>query len=415
MLSAGSRSTTAMTSAPATTAAASPREVVVPGTRAHSNLRRPVSRRALIQEVVEELAAMDRPSASDGERRAAERLAARLRDLGAPARLESERAHGGFWWPIALANLLAALATFLPGPLRVLVAGIAAAAVHDDTTGGRQWWRRPLQRRETTNVVAELGDPAADRVAVVVAHHDAAHSSVIYDPAPARAIGERFADRLAEADRTLPIMWTTIAAPLLAVLGLRRTARAWAAGVCAVMADIGRHPAVPGANDNLAAVGVVAATAAALRERPVEGLRIVLLSTGAEESFSEGMQGFVRRHRDGHVLALECVGSPLLCLVEGEGMMAMRDYPASERDLVARAAEDAGVQLHRGLRTVAASDAVVTLHRGIPSAMIGGVDPATWFPANYHWPTDVPENLDWDRVEDCAAVVEAWLRRLAAS
>ena len=375
--------------------------------------------RGLIQEVVEELAAIDRPSASAGERRAAERLVERFGQLGVPARIEEERAHGGFWWPIGLANALAVVATFLPRPLRIAAAAVAAAAVHDDTTGGRQWFRRPLQRRRTFNVVAELGDPAARRVVVVVAHHDAAHSSVIYNPALPEASARRFAEQMAEADRTLPIMWSTIAAPLLALVGLRRAARLWAAGVGAIMADIGRSPTVPGANDNLAAVGVLVATAAALRDEPVEGVRVVLLSTGSEESFSEGMQGFVRRHRDGllagdvQVLALECIGSPLLCLVECEGMMQMRDYPADSRDALARAAEAAGVSAHRGLRTVAASDAVVSLSRGIPSAMLGGVDDRTWFPSNYHWPTDTPENLDWDRVEDAAAVVEAWVRRSA--
>lgn len=359
---------------------------------------------------------MDRPSASPGERRAAERIVERLAELGAEARIEEERALGGFWWPLGLANALAALATLLPRPLRLLLAAVAAAAVYDDTTGGRQWLRRPLQRRRTHNVVAELGDPEAERTVVLVAHHDAAHSSVIYNPALPEWSAERFADQMAKADRTFPIMWTTIAGPLLALAGLRRVARVWSLGTCAVMADIGRSRVVPGANDNLAAVGVVVAVAAALRERPVEGVRVVLVSTGSEESFSEGMQGFVRRHRDGllagdaHVLALECIGSPLLCVVEGEGMMEMRDYPAAERDALARAAEAAGVEVHRGLRTIAASDAVVTMRRGIPSAMLGGVDDRTWFPSNYHWPTDVPENLDWDRVDDAAAVAEAWVR-----
>jgi hypothetical protein len=377
-------------------------------------------RRALIENVVRELAAMDRPSASDGERQAAEVLAARLRDLGWDARIEAERAHGGFWWPIGLANALAFLATFLPRPMRMLLAAVATAGLYDDVTGGRQWFRRPLQTRRTHNVVAEGGDPEAERTLVVVAHHDAAHTSFLYNPALPEAYARRFPDQVERSDRTFPIMWPTILGPILALLGLRRVARVVTAGVCAVQSDIGRSPVVPGANDNLAAVGVLAALADALRERPVTGARVILLSTGSEESFSEGMQGFVRRHRarlldgDAHVLALECVGSPVLCIVEGEGMMGMRDYPASERDALARAAEDAGVAVTRGLRTVAASDAVVTMRRGIPSAMLGGVDGTTWFPANYHWPTDVADNLDWDRIDDTAALTEAWVRRMAA-
>ena len=57
------------------------------------------------------------------------------------------------------------------------------------------------------------------------------------------------------------------------------------------MADIGTRASVPGANDNLSAVGAVIALAERLRDRPVKDVRVLLVSTGSEESFSEGMQG----------------------------------------------------------------------------------------------------------------------------
>ena len=60
----------------------------------------------------------------------------------------------------------------------------------------------------------------------------------------------------------------------------------------------GSRAVVPGANDNLSAVGALVGLAAALRDRPVEGARVLLVSTGSEESFSEGMQGFGERHFD---------------------------------------------------------------------------------------------------------------------
>jgi hypothetical protein len=36
-------------------------------------------------------------------------------------------------------------------------------------------------------------------------------------------------------------------------------------------------------------------------------------------------------------------------------------------------------------------------------------------PANYHWPTDVPENVDYDAVGRAVAVAERVVRRLAGS
>ena len=88
------------------------------------------------------------------------------------------------------------------------VGAAAAAGIADDITGGAQWFRRRLlPSRPTWNVVAEAGDRDADRTLVVVAHHDAAHTSVLFHPAPAAAVGGRFPELLERTDTTPPLMW----------------------------------------------------------------------------------------------------------------------------------------------------------------------------------------------------------------
>ena len=130
----------------------------------------------------------------------------------------------------------------------------------------------------------------------------------------------------------------------------------------------------------------------------------------------EGMQAFARRHFDGldpestEFVCLECLGSPELCVVEGEGMLRMRHYPEASREALARAGAEAGVTLTRGLRTVAATDALIALRAGYPTALLGGVD-ETKFPANYHWPSDVPDNLDWESVEGAVEICLRSVRR----
>jgi Zn-dependent M28 family amino/carboxypeptidase len=144
-------------------------------------------------------------------------------------------------------------------------------------------------------------------------------------------------------------------------------------------------------------------------------VRVLLLSTGSEESFMEGMQGFMRRHgatldpRHTTVLCLECVGSPTLTLVEAEGMLRMRYYSDAARERLARAAAEVGVELVRGLRTVAATDALIALRRGYDAVTLASVE-ETKFPSNYHWPTDTPENLDWSTIERAFAVADQFLR-----
>jgi Iap family predicted aminopeptidase len=224
------------------------------------------------------------------------------------------------------------------------------------------------------------------------------------------------------ASQSVPIIFGVFLGPLLlslwGLLGwrwLRRCGLFFSAGAVAAMADIGRSEVVPGANDNLSAVAVLVALAHELRERPPDGVRVILLSTGSEESFMEGMQGFGRRHfaslsrETTEFVCLECVGSPHLCVVEGEGMLRMQDYPERSRERLARAGEAAGIGLRRGLRTVAATDALIALNAGYPTCTLGGVD-ETKFPANYHWPSDVPGNLTWSSIDDAVSVCEEYLR-----
>jgi len=380
-----------------------------------------------------ELAAVSRPSASAGERRAAEAIAARLRALGCRVALEEERAHGGYWWPIGLLNGLSAGAGVLAlrrrgwiaRVLTALAAGAGAGALWDDLGHGRRWFRAMLPHRSTWNVVAEAGEPDAERTVVLIAHHDAAHSGLIFHPLLPR-IPLKLTPRLhAAAGRSAPLLYAVWIGPVLvclaSVLGLRRVLVAGAAlsaGATIAMTDIGLRATVPGANDNLSAVGALIALAGALCERPPDGVRVLLVSTGSEESFSEGMQAFGRRHFAGldrnrtEMICLECVGGPTLIVVEGEGMLRMRDYPADTREALAEAAAAAGVPIVRGLRTTAATDAIIALRAGYRVATLASVD-ETKLPMNYHWPSDVPGALHWDTIERAIAVCERFVRMRA--
>lgn len=384
-----------------------------------------------LRSVVEELASFERPSASDGERRAAEWIAERLREHGCRAGVEVERAHGGYWWPLGLLNGASALAGLSAARsrsrLRRLLAGAvgagAAAAIWDEVGGGRLWFRRAtMPHRDTFNVLAETGDPDGAETVVVVAHHDAAHSGLVFHPALPRLFAERFPEQHERSEQSLPIMYATWLGPVTvalgALLGRARPLRAGAAlAACAAvaMADIGRSEVVAGANDNLSAVALLVALARSLAERPVQGVRVLLVSTGSEESFMEGMQGFMRRHRDEldpartTALCLECLGGPTLTLVEAEGMLRMRYYSHAARERLARAAAAAGVEIVRGLRTIAATDALIAVRRGYDAVTLASID-ASKFPSNYHWPSDTPENLDWSTMRRAFAVADRFVR-----
>jgi Peptidase family M28 len=384
-----------------------------------------VSRRPLLERVVRELASFERSSASPGEHRAAEWIGAELRAAGCrEVRIEEERAHGGYWWPLGLLNAGSWLASALGGRrAAALVGAIAASGIYDDVSGGRLWFRRAaLPTRPTWNVVAEVGDPEARRTIVFIGHHDAAHSGLVFHPALPRISMKLFPRLHERAEQSVPILYGPFLGPLLLALwgllgwrALRLAGAVFTLGATAAMANIGASRVVPGANDNLSAVAVLVALAHSLREQPPAGVRVLLLSTGSEESFMEGMQAFAQRHFAGldpettEFVCIECVGSPELCVVEGEGMLRMRYYTGETRERLARAGLDAGVELTRGLRTVAATDALIALRAGFPTCLLGGVD-ETKFPSNYHWPADTPDNLDWDSVDGALLVCEEFVR-----
>jgi len=186
------------------------------------------------------------------------------------------------------------------------------------------------------------------------------------------------------------------------------------------LADIARNRIVPGASDNLSGVAVLVGLAARLTAEPVQGLRVVLASCGAEEVLQGGVYGFTERHLKGRdpaatwVLNVDTVGSPRLIMVEGEGTLRVEDFcePAF-RDLVAAVAEEAGIPLRRGLRARTSSDAVVPSRAGFPTAMLCSVN--AWKAIDhYHKPSDLPEHVDYATVGAALDLSEAVARRLAA-
>jgi hypothetical protein len=375
---------------------------------------------ARLRATVEHLASFDRPSASDGERRAAEWIRGELEALGVPARIEEESAVGSMAIPLALlsaAGVAAALGGRRLAPLGLL----AAAGIVDDVSGGPQVFRRLLRHRTTYNVVGEAGDPGAQETLVFVAHHDAAQGGLIYRPELTRLVADTFPGWYAK-QTTSPQMLRLVAAgpALAAVPTLRKLGLVLSAGSLLAFGDIATRTVVPGANDNLTAVAVLLELARLLRERPVEGVRVLLVSTGSEESFMEGMRGWVRRHGPGldrertRVIVLETLGSAELILLEGEGMIWMTDYDPEVRDFIAASAQAAGAPLRRGLRLGFATDALSALRAGFRTATLASCDEYK-MPANYHSQRDIPRNVDFDTVAAGAQVAEAAIRRAASA
>jgi hypothetical protein len=387
---------------------------------------------AWMRERLEEMCAIERPSASPGERRAAEWLAAQLRDAGAPnVRIEEEPgANGTFWWPIGLlagAGAAAGLAARRGGAKRRALAtatGAAAAALlADELPPGRRRFRRMLPKRTAHHVVAQMGSENAERTIVLLGHHDAPHTAFFFNPVITETVGENAPWVFENTDTSPPLMWPAVAGPALvaagAALGSRRLTglgTAVSAGTAAVMAHIGTGDVVPAANDNGTSNVAQIALARMLAERPLENTRVLFLST-SEEALCEGMGLFMERHahelprESTFFLCHEILGSPHLLVLRGEGMLGMREYPRQSLELLDSTAEELGIDLFPNLRLRNATDTVFPLAAGYQCAAICSCN--RWKnPSNYHWQTDTPENVDYGTVADAIRLSEAVIRKL---
>jgi Zn-dependent M28 family amino/carboxypeptidase len=288
-------------------------------------------------------------------------------------------------------------------------------------------FRRATSRPVTTwNVVAEAGDVDAERTLVVLAHHDAAPTGAIFDPTLQSRMGEAMPGVIERIDTSLPLWWAMLAAPALVAAGgltqRRGLVRAGFAGsllATAVFGDVARRPVCPGANDNLTAVAVLVALAERLHAEPVPGLRVLLVSCGAEEVLQGGIHGFTARHlkqldRDRTwVLNLDTLGSPKLIMLEGEGPVVMEDYfDRSFRDLVAAAADRIGAPLRRGMRSRNSTDAVIPSRAGYPTATLASMNRYKAL-SNYHQMSDTPENVEYKTVLQALLITEEVARELA--
>ncbi len=393
-----------------------------------------------LREVIDTLAPLERRAGSPGEEQAAGWIAERLRRAGCETEIEEEQfldGYAGVMRALAATGAAAGLAALaLPSrrhakPRRRLagaVAALATAAIAEDISNGPRLFRRATSRPRTTwNVVGRCGDVDAESTLVVLAHHDAALTGAIFDDRALAWFGDRFPGLLERKDTSLPLWWPVLGSTGLVALGSARDQPGLIATgvagslVCgAAFADVHRSPVVPGANDNLTAVAVLIALAEALRAEPIEGLRVLLVSCGAEEVLQGGIRAFAARHFPAldrertWFLNLDALGSPRLALVEGEGPVVMEDYhDVRFRDLVARAADRAGVPLRRGMRSRTSTDAVIPNRAGYPTAMLTSFDRNKAL-KHYHLMSDTPENVDYGTVLHALAVTDAVARELAA-
>lgn len=92
-------------------------------------------------------------------------------------------------------------------------------------------------------------------------------------------------------------------------------------------------------------------------------------------------------------------------------MLGVSEYPPRALELLDGLADDLGIWLFPNLRLRNATDGVYPLASGYECASLCSCTQLKQ-PANYHWPTDVPQNVDYESLADAIRLAEALVRRL---
>lgn len=352
---------------------------------------------------VEALAAFERGSATGGERSSAAWGAARLEEAGASdVRTEPFRYQHSYGLVHALH--LAAAATGRPGALAALL------SFELDFSGRGQPLRQLLPAGEGANVVARV--PArgeAERKLVLVAHHDAANTGLVWR-LPLSALG-------ASAQGTLP--FTTVAELAMATMAvgprrLRRPTRALLALVGGLMLDVERGPTVPGASDNATGVAAVIELTARLAVDPLPNTEVLVLLPGCEEPGMGGMAAWMRGAgaaldpRRTLVLGLDTLGAGEPIVVSSEGPLWRVRYRRSDLELADRGAQRASLAPPRRFRIGGYTDPALARLAGLPAISLLSLKGSSF--TDYHLPTDTPDRVDWQSVERCLAIAHETIR-----
>jgi len=362
-----------------------------------------VSSRAALRSDVEALAALDRRSASAGERQSAAWCARRLEEAGAE---EVELRPFRYQHSFGLAHAL----HFAAAALGRLPAVAALAGFELDYSGRARPLRRLLPTGEGANVVGRIPSrgPRA-RTLVLVAHHDAAHTGLMWHPALAGAGGSE-SGRPSFA--VLPEL--AMAAIAFGPRALRRPARLLLGLATALSLQVARGATVPGASDNATGVAALLALVQRLAAEPLEGVEVVALLTGAEESGMGGMAAWMRS--DGArldpgltlLLGLDTLGAGEPMVASAEGPLWRVAYRAEDLDLADLGAAHAGLERPRRFRLGGWTDPVLARLAGQPAISLLSLRGDAF--NDYHLPTDTPERVDWESVDACLALAAGTIR-----
>lgn len=362
-----------------------------------------------------------RPPTSSSEAQAAQYCASVFEEAGLQTRLEpfhGLRSFGQIYIPTTAALFGAAMigARKKRHPLlATILAAPALAAFWGEQTS--RW--RPLTDRlaggPSQNVVAVL--PSGEQVRrrlVVVAHVDSSRSGLMFHP---KLVKDFRRNALAGVAAGISAVLAWLLPSLFRRLVAAASAAVLANGLALLVEREIAGRDVQGANDNASGAGVMLALAEALAAEPLAHTEVWFLASGCEESDLVGMSAFVERHQreleDAWFLGLDTVAGPetsIRWIVSSSLLETLKPDQHLVRIAEEVAAGRPEFDARPGSWQSAGLDTDVATVRGLRAMSLVALTEEGRLP-NWHWPTDIYENLDEGALDRCFGFALELIRR----
>lgn len=168
-------------------------------------------------------------------------------------------------------------------------------------------------------------------------------------------------------------------------------------GVCMAYGELFTKP-TNGANDNASGISVILSIGEILSRESLEHTEVWCVASGCEEAGTVGMMRFLDKHeatlKDSSVFSIDCVGIGNLRYVVKEGLLKTMSVPEELVNLVSETAcRNPELKASPIVLKYKASDSYPALSRGLKAICIISVDEKN-LPANWHWRTDVYQNIE---------------------
>ncbi len=358
-----------------------------------------------------------RGPATEAERWASKYIQGVMDKLGIEHQTETFSSHTTFSYPYMIIFAVSVLGALFQGFFGFLLTVLAAVALYREAMC-RGWASRIVLQEESQNVVGRI--PASGqsrRTVVLAAHYDTSRTGLVFQP---RLVGHFKTIHMITNFSVLglPLLITLEAMFWPGLFGLLRVlATLWLVLVFATLLHrevYGKD--VYGANDNASGTAVMLSIAENMVQKPLKNTDVWIAATGCEEAGFVGMLAFLKRHekelRDAFIVNLDSVGAGQLKYITGEGLI--KSYP-SDPELLMLSAEvgrentDFSPVPHEN--QVLPSDSYAALVQGYRAMSVMAFDQEGAIP-NWHWESDLIENLDEQNLTDTERFVEALINKI---